>query len=77
MLAAPPAALRTIERQVGRNRVRVQLRIKIAAGVVMVNRKHQIAGRSVLIRATLPDAARYVRLRFLQCFRDRGAMCLD
>ena len=48
-----PAALRAIERQVRRNSVRVQLRIKFAAGVVMVDRKHQVPGGSVLIRAAL------------------------
>jgi hypothetical protein len=39
-----PAVLCAVERQVSRNRVRVQLRIKFAAGVVMVDRKHEVAG---------------------------------
>jgi hypothetical protein len=60
-----PAALRAIERQVSGNRVRVDLRIKFAAGVMVVDRKHQVAGSSVLIRAGLPDPARRVRLDLL------------
>ena len=66
-----------VERQVSRNRMRVQLRVKFATGVVVVDRKHQVAGSSVLIRAALPDPARGIGLGFFQGFRDGGAMCLD
>src|ERR1700722_12161566 len=44
---------------------------------MVVDRKHQVASSSVLIRAALPDPARRVRLDLFQGFRDRGAMCLD
>src|SRR5580693_9254127 len=44
---------------------------------MVVDRKHEVAGSSVLIRAGLPDPTRRVRLDLFQGFRDRGAMCLD
>src|SRR5580700_2540383 len=44
---------------------------------MVVDRQHQVAGSSVLIRAALPDPARSARFGFFQGFRDGGAMCLD
>ena len=55
----------------------MQLRIKFAAGVVVVDGKRQICGRPILIRARLPYAAGCVLFGFFEGFCDGDAMCFD
>ncbi len=57
--------------------MRVQLRIKLTAGVVMVNGKRQVASRPVLIGAGLANTGGCIVLGFLQSFRNGSAMCLN
>jgi hypothetical protein len=57
--------------------VSVQLRIKLAAGVVVVDGERQVPGRPVLIGASLPHAAGRKSLGFFQGFCDGSAMCFD
>jgi hypothetical protein len=53
----------------------VQLRIKFAAGVVMVDGERQVRGRPVLVGAGLSCAAGRKSLGFFQGFCDRSPMC--
>jgi hypothetical protein len=47
----------------------VELRIELAAGVVVIHGYDQVAGGAVLIGSVLPHARRGMRFQFLQGFR--------
>jgi hypothetical protein len=63
-----PAALRTVVGQISGNRVGVKLRVKFAAGIVMVNRQYKITRDAVIIRPVPSDAARCAILQLFQRF---------
>src|SRR5437016_8628745 len=51
-----PASLRSVVAEIGGNRMGVELRIKLAARVMLIDREDQIAGSPILVRAVLPHA---------------------
>ena len=72
-----PAAFGTVPSQVGGNGVGVELGIEFAAGVVVVNGEHQVAGGAVVVGAILPDAGGGIGFQFLKGFADGLLVSFD
>ena len=71
-----PPSLGPVVRQVAGHRMRVELRIELATGVVVVDGEDQVTRDAILVGAVLPHTRRRRGLQFLQGRLDRVVMCL-
>ena len=68
-----PASLGPVVGQIAGHRMRVELRIELATGVVVIDGEHQVPGDAILVGAVHPHARRRRGLQFLQGRLDRVA----
>ena len=61
-----PASLGPVVRQIAGHRMRVELRIELATGVVVIDGEHQVPREAILVGALDPHARRRRGLQFLQ-----------
>ena len=71
-----PASLGPVVRQIAGHRMRVELRIELATGVVVIDGEHQVPGDAILVGAVHPHTRRRRGLQFLQGRLDRVLMRL-